>query len=126
MALRRGTLPATPEVAEIKDLIENVRVQMIGPIRQEILSGVKTRRQFDDLRERLRGFPDLPLVGEDYELAAEYYTELRSKGIQGSNTDFLICATDIRNDLAVFTTDKDFLRFRGFIPLRLHAMRSGR
>jgi len=29
------------EVIEFKELIEEVRVQIIGPIRQEILSGVK-------------------------------------------------------------------------------------
>jgi predicted nucleic acid-binding protein len=45
------------------------------------------------LRNNLRAFPNLPLDVEDYELAAEYFNICRRNGIQGANTDFLICAT---------------------------------
>ncbi len=39
LALRRNKQPASNiEVLEFQELIEEVRVQLIGPIRQEILS----------------------------------------------------------------------------------------
>ena len=39
------------EVVEFQELIEEVRVQLIGPIRQEILSGVKRKQQFSELKK---------------------------------------------------------------------------
>ncbi len=47
LALRGNKQPASNiEVVELQELIEEVRVQLTGPIRQEILSGVKRRQQF--------------------------------------------------------------------------------
>lgn len=41
LALRRKTIPANRFVDELNELIKERRVQMIGPIRQEILSGIR-------------------------------------------------------------------------------------
>jgi len=47
LALRREKqLDSSIEIIEFKELIKEVRVQVIGPIRQEILSGVKKKTQF--------------------------------------------------------------------------------
>ncbi len=52
LALRRNKQPSTNmEVVEFQELIEEVRVQLIGPIRQEILSGVKRKQQFSELKK---------------------------------------------------------------------------
>ena len=59
-------------------------------------------------------------VTDDYEKAAFYFNLCRSKGIQGSNTDFLICSIAIRNNFSLFTVDKDFLLFSKHIPIQLH------
>jgi hypothetical protein len=64
------------------------------------------------LREYLRAFPDLELTTEDYELAAEFFNTCRSNGVQGSSTDFLLCAVAHRRGYSIFTTDKDFENFR--------------
>ncbi len=56
---------------------------------------------------------------EDYELAAEFYNTCRSNGIQGANTDFLICAAAVRRSYDILTTDKDFDIFRKHIPIVL-------
>ncbi len=45
-ALRRKAFVDDPYVRELRELIREVRVQMIGPIRQEILSGVRSEKQF--------------------------------------------------------------------------------
>jgi hypothetical protein len=34
-------------------------IELIGPIRQELLSGIKERAKYELVRERLRVFPDL-------------------------------------------------------------------
>jgi len=124
LALRRNEQPdSNIEVVEFRELIEEVRVQLIGPIRQELLSGIKRKQQFSKLKKILSAFPDLPLTPEDFELAAEYFNTLRSKGIQGSNTDFLICAVSTRNNMPIFSTDNDFKHYKNHIPIALHAPR---
>jgi len=124
LALRRNKQPTSNiEIVEFQELIEEVRVQLIGPIRQEILSGVKRKQQFSKLKKILSAFPDLSLASEDFELAAEYFNTLSSKGIQGSNTDFLICAVSTRNNMPIFSTDNDFNHYKKHIPIALHTPR---
>jgi len=120
LALRRGSDSASRPVRELRGLIADNRVQMIGPIRQEILSGVRDEAQFKELEVHLKAFPDLPVTSEDYVLAARFFNLCRGKGIQGSNTDFLICAVAVRRRLAIFTTDKDFALYAKHVPIVLH------
>lgn len=123
LALRRNLPVDGPEVSELIELIREVRVQMIGPVRQELLSGIKHQAQFRKLRDHLRAFPDFELTSRDYESAAEFFNLCRSKGIQGSNTDFLICAISARHKLPIFTTDGDFALFQSHLPITLHRPR---
>ena len=120
LALRRGDQSGIPCIKELRTLIQDHRVQMIGPIRQEILSGIRGESQFHNLKKHLDSFPDLPILSEDYVKAARYFNLCRSKGIQGSNTDFLICSVSVRNELPIYTRDKDFELFAKHIPIRLH------
>jgi len=120
LALRRDRPADCREVRELGSLIRDARVQMLGPIRQEVLSGIRSRPQFDNLRGHLEAFPDLHLETEDYVTAAGFCNLCRAKGVQGSNTDFLICAATVRHRLAIYTTDADFARFAGHLPIVLH------
>ena len=124
LSLRRSEAVDRPEVSELIELIRELRVQIIGPIRQELLTGIKSRSQFTSLRDHLRAFPDLELTNPDYESAAEYHNLCRSKGVQGSNTDFLICATAARHKMPIFTTAADFTLFQHHLPILLHRPRS--
>jgi len=110
-------------VKELEELIQEARVRIIGPIRQEILSGVKDQKQFELLKVRLRAFPDLLLKEETFERAAEIFNTCRKAGIQGSNTDFLICSAAEENDFAIFTTDQDFRRYQKYSKFVLHEER---
>jgi len=123
LALRRNTVEDNPYIEELKDLIEEIRVQFLGPIRQELLSGIKSKKQFDTLKIHLEAFSDIELEAKDYELAAEYFNTARKKGIQGSNTDFLICAISSRRKMPILTTDKDFTNFQAAFPVSLHVPR---
>lgn len=120
LALRRGTDSQSPEAEELRRLISAHVAEIIGPIRQEILSGVREAAQFARLEGHLAAFPDLPLLAEDYVTAAKFFNVCRSNCIQGSNTDFLICAVAVRHDLAIFTTDRDFPKFARCLPIVMH------
>lgn len=117
LALRRQQKQNNSIVNKLRDLIADGRVVLLGAVRQEVLSGIKHQEQFDKLRDRLRAFPDLTLDAEDYELAADYFNICRRNGIQGANTDFLICAAANRRSYEIFTTDKDFKNFSQYLPI---------
>lgn len=107
-------------INEFKELIRDLRVRIIGPIRQEILSGIKDQNKYEELKEKLKYFTDIELITEDYELAAEIYNKCRSKGIQGSHIDFLICSISIRKKYMIFTLDKDFENYSKAIEIKLY------
>lgn len=123
LALRRAKRVDDRTVKELTELIREGRVIMIGPVRQELLSGIKMKTQFELLREHLQAFPDLDLESADYEGAAAAFNLCRERGIQGSNTDFLICSAALRRELAIYTTDKDFLQYAKVLELELHESR---
>jgi hypothetical protein len=69
--------------AELRELIRDGRAQLVGPVRQELLSGVSEEFSFKKLRDHLRAFEEPPLEIADYEEAALFHTECRSRGIYG-------------------------------------------
>ena len=75
-------------VVELASLIEEDRVQLIGPIRQEILCGIRDAQLFKRFSRRLDAFPDRPIVADVYVMAARFFNLCRSRGIQGSQTDY--------------------------------------
>jgi predicted nucleic acid-binding protein len=119
LAFRRKTVSA-PQVEQLADLIARREAAMIGPIRQEVLSGIRALGEFSRVRLGLRAFPDLRLGQEHFERAAEFFNLCRSRGIQGSNTDFLICAVADFHGMSIFTTDRDFQHFAAHLPVRLY------
>lgn len=58
---------------ELRELIKAGRVRLIGPIRQEILSGIKHASEFEKLRQYLRYFEDVVVTQSDHEKAAEFF-----------------------------------------------------
>lgn len=130
LALRRmeGRLNAREQVlrAELAELIREGRAEMIGPIRQELLSGIRTTVQYEQLRSDLRAFRDTPLVVEDYEEAAHASNRCRAERISGSAVDFLICAVAMRRAWHVFTVDADFAHYAQHLPMELHQPRPTR
>ena len=78
--------------AILTEAITDGRVAMIGPIRQELLSGVNEQAQFNRLRSALRAFRDEGIVTVDYEEAARLYNLCRSRGVECGPVDILICA----------------------------------
>ncbi|MCH8034788.1 MAG: PIN domain-containing protein [Bacteroidetes bacterium] len=122
LVLRRRKKPQTKTSDKILKLIDEGRIVILGPIRQEILSGIKIKKQFELLKVYLKAFPNLNLEIKDYELATEFFNICKAKGVQGSNTDFLICAAAVNNNFSIYTSDKDFKLFKNYIPIQLENM----
>jgi predicted nucleic acid-binding protein len=125
LALRRpsGTSVTAEQQATVqalRDLVLDGRAILIGAIRQELLSGIKTLIQFDTLKISLKAFDDIALTLQDYELAAQSFNTCRANGVQGSNTDFLICAVAINHQLPVFTLDRDFEMYRRWLDFEVY------
>lgn len=104
---------------KLKVLIENGQVAIIGPIRQELLSGISDKKQFEKLKGILSFFEDIPLEPNYFIRAAEFCNICRNKGIQGSTIDFLICAVANLHSLPIFTTDNDFKKYKECLPIQL-------
>jgi predicted nucleic acid-binding protein len=104
---------------KLRDFIADGRVAIIGPIRQELLSGVTNPKQFNRLKELLSPFEDIPMGMEHYVQAAEFANICRTKGIQGSSIDFLICSVSHLENLIIFTTDNDFENYKKYLPIKI-------
>ena len=127
LALRRQS-PKPHEktlIDELSELVRELRAVLIGPVRQEVLSGISNPESFDVVRQHLEAFDDLAIVGSDYEEAARMLNTCRRKDLQGSHMDFLICTASMRHSAPVFTTDKDFAEYAKHLDLELHKPRTG-
>ena len=124
LALRRRPHQLSPAetrlVDEWADLVSSGRAVLIGPVHQEVLSGIRGEEAFEALRERLSAFRYLEILPGDYVQAAQFFNRCRSQGVTGSHVDMLICATAARYDVPIFTTDPDFSGYARHVPIRLH------
>ena len=103
---------------ELQDLILDNRVVLTGPILQEILSGIRGRKEFAALAEELSSFDMLPVTEEIYVKAAEYFNICKGHGVNGGHIDFLICAVAVHYECALLTVDNDFEMFAAYLPIK--------
>jgi predicted nucleic acid-binding protein len=96
--------------ASLTEAVQDGRVAMIGPIRQEIMSGVKDSDQFERLRSALEAFEDEPITTRHYEEAARLFNLCRSRGVECGPVDILICAVAAANHWSILTNDAGLKR----------------
>ena len=124
LALRRRSQALNDQenllVDEWARLVRSGNAVLIGPIRQEILSGIRTSKTFSAIQERLGDFRYLEIVPSDYDQAARFFNTCRAQGITGTAIDLLICAVARRTDIPIFTTDVDFQHYAPHVGIRLH------
>lgn len=118
-ALRSKNNEYQTEIDVLTSLIRDQRALIIGPIKQEILSGYSDLHKYQIIKEKLSYFTNTPILDSDYEMAAELSNKCRKKGVQGSHIDFLICAVANRIDIPIFTNDKDFEHYQNIIFIKL-------
>jgi len=123
LSLPRRAIDLSPSERRVTqslyDLVRQNRVRLLGPTRQEVLSGIREESQFLRIRDHLRGFIDVELDAGDYEEAARANSQCRGRGIAGSSVDFLICAVAFHHGWQVFTTDRDFEQFGRVLNIQL-------
>lgn len=114
MLRRRNKSVLSPEEVSIRasltEAVENDRVVIIGPIRQEVLSGIKDQAQFAKLRAALAAFHDVPLTTVHYEEAARLFNLCRSRGVECGAIDILICAIAAQMRWSILTNDQGLER----------------
>ena len=124
LALRRKQVDLSAREKAITEalaeLIRDGRAQLMGAIRQELLSGIREEERFSRLRDYLRAFDEPRLEVSDYEEAAQMHNRCRGKGIAGSAIDLLICSVAYRRIWQIFTTDRDFGRYASVLAVKLH------
>jgi len=109
-------------VAQLTEAIRDRRAAIIGPIRQEILSGIRNRAQFARTEETLDPYRDEEITGADYIEAARLNNRCQDHGVQCGPVDILLCAVAVRKQYGILTSDQglsrciDVLRSEGLIP----------
>jgi len=92
-------------LTSLKEAIQDGRTAIVGPIRQEVLSGIKEPAQFEKLRRALEAFPDETITVGDYEEAARLFNLCRSSGVECGAIDILLCAIASRERWSILTND---------------------
>ena len=97
-------------VAQLREAIQDRRVAIIGPIRQEVLSGIRDKTQFARTAELLEPFRDEEILASDYIEAARLFNLCRGRGVQCGPIDMLLLAVGVRIGLVILTDDQGMKR----------------
>lgn len=120
LALRRDTPPDHPAVATLRRaLLDGDTIVTTGVVLQELLQGFNGPRDQERIIERLQVLPLLNPGRETHIQAAMLRNLCRRGGVQIGTIDALIARLCIEHDLALLTTDKDFVHASRLIPIRL-------
>lgn len=82
--------------------------RLCGPVKAELLQGVKTKKEKLQLGVMFEAVENLPTHELDWELAGNTLQALRERGITVPLTDALIAAIAIRHKAQVLTVDHHF------------------
>ena len=99
--------------ALLEKLISHDRVFTAGPILFEILQGIKSPEEKEQVKEALFSMNYLEITARDWERAALLSGELRGKGITLPMTDLLIAHLAKMNNFEVVSFDLHFDQIPG-------------
>ena len=112
--------PEDPRAVElVEDLIIRREAVLVGIVKQELLSGIKEPERFKKLLSALSDFELLLASDEDHIMAGRFFSKCRSCGVQGSFSDFLICAQASNHRMSILSSDGDFVHYSKHIPISL-------
>ena len=92
-------------LAQLREAIQDGNALIAGPIRQEILSGIRDKAQFAKTEGLLDPFVDEEILAKDYVEAARLFNLCRDHGVECGSLDMLICAVAVRNHYSILTFD---------------------
>ncbi len=106
-------IPASPEGAEVRRLLESEEAVMVGIVYAELLRGARDERQFGTLEEELDAVPFVDTARGTWNLTGRILADLRRQGAVIPLADASIAAVALENSLSVFTRDEHFQRIPG-------------
>jgi predicted nucleic acid-binding protein len=117
---RRNPNPRHPAVQSFRELLsEDIQLVVPGIVFQELLGGVRSDRQFEELLQRLLTFTVVAASIDHHLSAAHSVNVCRSCGIAVTSADALIAAQTIAYGGQLFTLDQNFERIAETIGLAL-------
>lgn len=110
-------------VGSIKDLLTKLivrdRVFTAGPVLFELLQGIRSQEEREQVKEALLSVKFLDITPEDWEGAALTSRELRSQGITIPMTDLLLAQLAKAHDLEIISLDPHFDQIPGIAHRKL-------
>jgi predicted nucleic acid-binding protein len=105
----------------VKELMESeAPLGLPGIVLQEVLSGIASEKQFEDLKAKLlAAFSIVPATPQDHVDAARLKNRCARKGLNTSGVDCLIAASTMAGDHILFARDEDFSAISRHAPLKL-------
>ncbi len=116
LSLRKEGNPVIKE--RVKGLLELDVVAITPIIQLELLSGTRTKAEFERLKKRLKALHAFPIGESVWEKAALVAFDLRRKGKSVPYTDILIAAVAMLNDLILLHVDHHFQLISQEFPLK--------
>ena len=107
--------------ALVKDLIINGQVLLPGIIKAELLRGTKNRKEYNRLKDLLKGLTYLNVPEEFWDNLSRFSFGLFRKGIVVPLIDAYIALLCIENDASILHRDKHFDLIAEKFPLKVLA-----
>jgi len=110
----------TKEVEEFESLLSQEKdIFITGIVIQEVLTGIKERRDRTKVKKELEHFIPIHPTIETHVQAAEIFDACKKKGFTiRSIIDCLIAALALEYDLTLLAKDKDYLHVAKVLPLK--------
>ena len=106
LALRKGISSRATD--EVDRRIADNRAATAGIIILKLLSGTRTEREYQELKEDLRALIQLETTSKTWERASHLAYELRRKGLTVPATDVLIMTVAVENGCSLLHADHHF------------------
>ena len=110
-------------VASVKELLMKLlardKVFTAGPVLFELLQGIRSSEEREQVKEALLSVNCLEITPEDWEGASLIPRELRSKGITLPMTDLLLAQLAKTHDLEIISLDPHFDQIPGITHRKL-------
>lgn len=118
---RSGPDESTVQRALQELMASELPLGLPGVVLQEILSGIRSERQFEDLREMLlASFTILPATVSDHVEAARLKNTCERQGLNVSGIDCLIAVCAITGNHELLAVDDDFPAIARHAPLKMY------
>jgi predicted nucleic acid-binding protein len=107
---------------EFRVLLTEGKVATTSIIVLELLSGTRTEKDFQELREDMEALQQLPIIEEVWHSSYRLAFELRRKGLNVPATDIIIASTAIHHNALLLHHDRHFELIARYTPLQVKSV----